>query len=65
VGTRSRSMRAIISAVAVGMLIFLYSRHVLLVLVVGYILHGLLSRVLGVFRKRPELNEPKIEVEQM
>ncbi len=65
VGTRSRSMRTIMFAVAVGMLIFLYSRHVLLVLVVGYILHGLLSRVVGVFRKRPELNEPKIEVEQM
>lgn len=65
VGTRSRSMRTIIFAVAVGMLIFLYSRHVLIVLVVGYILHGLLSRVVGAFRKRPELNEPKVEVEQM
>ena len=65
VGTRSRSMRTIMFAVAVGMLIFLYSRHVLLVLVVGYILHGLLSRVVGVFRKRSELTEPKIEAEQM
>ncbi len=65
VGTRSRSMRAIILAVGVGMLIFLYSRHVLLLLVVFYILHGLLSRVIGVFRKRPELSETKIEAEQM
>nr|MBA3569888.1 CDP-alcohol phosphatidyltransferase family protein [Pyrinomonadaceae bacterium] len=65
VGTRSRSMRTIILAVGVGMLIFLYSRHVLLVLVVSYILHGLLSRVVGVFRKRPELSEAKIEAEQM
>jgi CDP-diacylglycerol---serine O-phosphatidyltransferase len=65
VGTRSRSMRAIIFAVAIGMLIFLYSRHVLLVLIVSYILHGLLSRVVGIFRKRPELSETKIEAEQM
>jgi CDP-diacylglycerol---serine O-phosphatidyltransferase len=65
VGTRRRSMRTIILGVAVGMLIVLYSRHVLLLLVVSYILYGLLSRVVGVFRKRPELNETKIEAEQM
>lgn len=53
VGTRSRSMRTIIMAVAVGTLIFLYSRHVLLFLVITYILHGLLSRLVGVFGKRP------------
>lgn len=65
VGTRSRSMRTIIVAVGVGMLIFLYSRHVLLILVVSYILYGLFSRVVAMFRKRPELTETKIEVEQM
>jgi phosphatidylserine synthase len=65
VGTRSRSMRTVILAVAVGMLIFLYSRHVLLVLVISYILYGLLSRVVGIFRKRSDLNETKIEAEQM
>jgi len=65
VGTRRRSMRTIILGVAIGMLIVLYSRHVLLFLVVSYILYGLLSRVVGVFRKRPELSETKIEAEQM
>ncbi len=54
VGTRSRSMRTIILAVGVGMLIFLYSRYVLLAIVIGYILNGLLSRVVGLFRRRPE-----------
>jgi CDP-diacylglycerol--serine O-phosphatidyltransferase len=54
VGTSSRSMRTIILAVAVGMLIFLYSRYVLLVIVIGYILNGLVSRVLGMFRRRVE-----------
>ncbi len=53
VGTRSRSMRTIILAVGVGMLIFLYSRYVLLAIVIGYILNGLLSRVVGIFRNRP------------
>ena len=61
VGTRSRSMRTIIIAVGVGMLIFLYSRYVLLVLIVGYILHGLLSRLFGMFRRRPELSEANVQ----
>jgi hypothetical protein len=47
-------MRTVILAVAVGMLIFLYSRYVLLAIVIGYILNGLLSRVLGMFRRRVE-----------
>ena len=61
VGTSSRSMRTIILAVAIGMLIFLFSRHVLLILVIGYILHGLLSRVFAVFRKRPEVGEATVQ----
>jgi len=61
VGTRSRSMRTIILAVAILMLVFLYSRYVLLAMVVTYILHGLMSRVIGVFRRRPELTETKLE----
>ena len=61
VGTRSRSMRTIILAVGVGMLIFLYSRYVLLALVIGYILHGLLSRVFGIFRRRSELSEANVQ----
>ncbi|HAF12885.1 MAG TPA: CDP-diacylglycerol--serine O-phosphatidyltransferase [Blastocatellia bacterium] len=61
VGTRSRSMRTIILAVALGMLIFLYSRYVLLALVVGYILNGLFSRFFGMFRRRSELGEANIQ----
>ena len=62
--TRRRSMRTVILALAVGMLIFLYSRHVLLVMVVAYILHALGSRLIGVFRKRPELSESNVEAKQ-
>ncbi len=64
VGTRSRSMRTIILAVAVGMLIFLYSRYVLLAIVIGYILNGLVARVLGLFRRRTEPGEAGVQVNQ-
>jgi CDP-diacylglycerol--serine O-phosphatidyltransferase len=57
VGTRRRGMRTIILAVAVGTLIFLYSRYVLLAIVVGYIVHGLLSRLIGMFRRRSEVRD--------
>ena len=61
VGTRVRSMRTVILALSVGMLIFLYSQYVLLAIVIGYILYGLLSRVAGVFFRRGEAAEAKIE----
>ena len=54
VGNRPRGMRTIILAVAVGTIIFLYSRYVLLALAAGYILHGLLSRLIGMFRRRTD-----------
>jgi CDP-diacylglycerol--serine O-phosphatidyltransferase len=54
VATKSRSMRTIILAVGVGVLIFLFSRYVLLAIVVAYILLGLISRMAGLFRRRPE-----------
>jgi CDP-diacylglycerol--serine O-phosphatidyltransferase len=64
VGTRSRSMRTIILALAVGMLIYLYSQYVLLALVIAYIFHGLLSRVVGMFRRRPDLSESKMQTKE-
>jgi CDP-diacylglycerol--serine O-phosphatidyltransferase len=61
VGTSSRSMRPIILALSVLLLIILYSQYVLLAIVVGYILYGLLSRMFGVFFRRGESAESKIE----
>jgi len=61
VGTNVRSMRMIILALAVGMLIFLYSQYVLLAIVLTYILHGLGARVAAVFWRRGESTEAKIE----
>jgi CDP-diacylglycerol--serine O-phosphatidyltransferase len=53
VGTRRRSTRMVILMVAsTGMLIWLYSRYVLLILITVYILHGLLARLGAVFRKK-------------
>jgi CDP-diacylglycerol--serine O-phosphatidyltransferase len=64
VGTRRRSMRTIMLVVAVGMLIFLYSRYVLLGIVSLYILHGLLSRVVGLFRKRSDVADALVQEKQ-
>ena len=64
VGTKRRSMRTLLLVVAVGMLIFLYSRYVLLGIVCLYILHGLLSRFIGMFHKRSEVAEPLVEEKQ-
>ena len=61
VGTRARSMRTIILVLSVAMLIFLFSRYVLLAIVASYVLHGLLSRVVAVFWRRSETPEAKIE----
>jgi CDP-diacylglycerol---serine O-phosphatidyltransferase len=65
VGTRSRSMRTVILILAVGMLIALYSQYVLLALVVAYILHGLLSRLFGMFLRRGESAEAKLETKSV
>ena len=61
VGTSSRSMRTIILAVALGALIILYSRQVLLIIVLGYIMHGLLSRVFQMFRRRSDVGETTVQ----
>ena len=61
VGTRVRSMRTIILVLSLGMLIFLFSRYVLLALIASYVLHGLRSRVVAVFWRRSETPEGKIE----
>ena len=61
VGTGSRSMRTIIFVLAVLMLILLYSQYVLLGIVLAYIFHGLLSRVVGMFWRRGESADAKIE----
>lgn len=45
VGTRVRSTRLAMLGVAMGTLVYLYSRWVLLILVTLYIVHGLVSRI--------------------
>lgn len=55
VGTRRGSTRFVILLVAgVIMLIWLFSRYVLLTLVAFYVLYGILSRVGAIFRRRPD-----------
>lgn len=51
VGTDRRSTRvAILVAAAIGMLVWLYSRYVVLTLVALYVLHGMLLRLASLFR---------------
>jgi CDP-diacylglycerol--serine O-phosphatidyltransferase len=51
VGTRSTRL-AVLALVAAGMLVWLYSRYVLVSIVGAYILSGLLNRFIGLFRHR-------------
>ncbi|MDX6692446.1 MAG: CDP-diacylglycerol---serine O-phosphatidyltransferase [Blastocatellia bacterium] len=53
-GTHRRSARVMILLVAsIGMLIWYFSRYVLLALAVLYVAHGLLFRLGAIFRRRP------------
>ena len=61
VGTNVRSMRTIILVLSVLVLIFLYSQYVLLAIVLTYILYGLLSRMVGIFWRRSEPSDAKME----
>jgi CDP-diacylglycerol--serine O-phosphatidyltransferase len=54
VGTRRRSARVIILLVALGALVWLFSRHVLLAITILYVLHGLVFRLGAIFRRHPE-----------
>lgn len=52
-GTGRRGTRLVILLIAaVGMLVFLFSRYVLLIIVALYVLHGILFRLAGLFRRR-------------
>jgi phosphatidylserine synthase len=53
VGVGRRSTRlAVLAIAAAGMLVWLYSRYVLVFMVGAYIVYGLLVRLAGLFRHR-------------
>lgn len=51
-GRRSTSI-AVIFIALIGMLVWLFSKYVLLTLVAAYVLHGIVFRLVGLFRRRP------------
>ena len=54
VGTHKRSTRVMILIIGtIGMLVWLYSRYVLLIIVTAYVLQGILFRIGAIFRRRP------------
>src|SRR6266852_3527426 len=61
VGVGRRNARLVISMIALAGMIYLYSRWVLLLLVVAYVVHGLLSRVLfSLIRRSPERQSAEV-----
>jgi CDP-diacylglycerol--serine O-phosphatidyltransferase len=58
VGIGRRSTRlAVLAIAAAGMLVWLYSRYVLVSLVGAYIIYGLLTRLVGLFRHRSSAHQ--------
>src|SRR5260221_89179 len=61
VGTGRRNARIVIATIGLAGLIYLYSRWVLLLLVVAYVVHGLVSRVLfSLIRRSPERQSAEV-----
>lgn len=58
VGTGRRNARLVIGMIALAGLIYLYSRWVLLLLVVAYVVHGLLARALASLTRRSPDKQP-------
>lgn len=59
-GTGRRNARLVIGMIALVGLLYLYSQWVLLILVVAYVVHGLLSRGLTSVGRRPEKQAAEI-----
>lgn len=59
-GTGRRNLYLVLVIAAVGMLIWLYSNYVLLILSGTYVASGIIMYILGIFRRRPaaEFSEP-------
>jgi CDP-diacylglycerol---serine O-phosphatidyltransferase len=58
IGTGRRNARLVIGMIALIGLIYLYSHWILLLLVVAYVVHGLLSRGLTSLSRRPPEKQP-------
>jgi CDP-diacylglycerol---serine O-phosphatidyltransferase len=52
-GGRRSTIQVMPVIAAVGMLVWLFSRYVLLAMILAYVLHGLMSRFFALFRSRP------------
>lgn len=61
VGTRRGNLYLVLVIAAVGMLVWLYSQYVLLILSVAYVSHGLIGYLFGVFRLRPKQADAPVD----
>ena len=60
VGTGRRNLYIVLIIAAIGMLIWLYSQYMLLILCRAYVSHGIIWYLLGLFRSSKTV-EPEIE----
>ncbi len=60
VGTGRRNLYIVLIIAAIGMLMWLYSNYVLLILSVAYVSHGVIWYLLSLLRKRPAAIEPEV-----
>ena len=64
VGANIRSMRTVILGVGFMVLMFRFSRYLLLAIVLAYIFYGLLSWIWRLFRRRPELSGSNVPAKE-
>jgi len=64
VGTRIKSMRTVILGVGFMVLMFRFSRYLLLFMVLAYIIYGLLTWVWRLIRHRPELSGSNVPAKE-
>ena len=65
VGTGRRNLYLVLVVAAVGMLMWLYSQYVLLILSVAYVSHGVIWYLLGMLRPRRQTDETDDRVVEM
>jgi CDP-diacylglycerol--serine O-phosphatidyltransferase len=65
VGTRVKSMRTVILGVGFMVLMFRFSRYLLLAIVLAYIFYGLLSWIWRLLRHRPELSGSNVPAKEI
>lgn len=63
VGSSRRSVYLILIIAAAGMMVWLYSQYVLLIITTAYVAYGLLNYLLGLFRAKPKMQRQEEQID--